>query len=141
MKPVNIMKKAIIPILMTAMALLSVTACNFSDKTFEAIVKAANENCPENMGNGMVMTSIDFDGQSVVYNIECDENYYELSQDLATPEVKEALLDELLTSEKSDRNVRLFLSVLRKNQKGLSYHYYVPGTGMAMDVKFQPGEF
>ena len=135
------MKKALIPILLTALALVSIQSCDMSDTLLKAAIKQANEQCPNDMGDGMAMTGIAYDGQYVIYSIECDGEDYYLEQDLVTPEVKQASIDELLTKEVSDKNVKTFLGLVRKANAGIIYHYYVPDSEMEMDVKIEPGEF
>ena len=135
------MKKVLIPIIITALALVSIQSCDISEKLFQEVIKQANEQCPNDMGDGMVMTGIAYDGQNVVYSISCDaENYY-LEQELVTPEVKQASIDELLTKEASDKNVKTFLTFVRKVKAGIVYHYYVSDTDQTMDVYLEPGEF
>ena len=135
------MKKVLIPILLTAIAVLSVQSCNMGEAVLQAAIKAANEQCPNNMGDGMVMTEIGYDGQNVVYSISCDAETYYLEQDLVTDEMKQSMIDELLTNEASDKNVKTFLTLVRKADAGITYQYYVPGTDQTMDVTLEPGDF
>ena len=135
------MKKVLIPILLTAIALLSVQSCNMGEAVLQAAIKAANEQCPNDMGDGMVMTEIGYDGQNVVYSISCDAETYYLEQDLVTEEMKQSMIDELLTNEASDKNVKTFLTLVRKANAGITYHYFVPGTDQTMDVAIEAGEF
>ena len=135
------MKKVLIPILLTAIALLSVQSCNVGEAVLQAAIKAANEQCPNDMGDGMVMTEIGYDGQNVVYSISCDAETYYLEQDLVTAELKQSMIDELLTNEASDKNVKTFLTIVRKSNAGITYHYFVPGTDQTMDVVLEAGEF
>lgn len=135
------MKKVLIPILLTAIAVLSVQSCNVGEAVLQAAIKAANEQCPNDMGDGMVMTEIGYDGQNVVYSISCDAETYYLEQDLVTEEMKQSMIDELLTNEASDKNVKTFLTLVRKANAGITYHYFVPGTDQTMDVTIEAGEF
>ena len=134
------MKKVLLPILITALALMSIPSCNLTEKILQAAVEQANESCPNDMGDGLVMTGLTYDGQDVVYSIECDGEMYYLEQELVTPDLKQTTIDELLAKEASDENLQAFLTLVRRAKAGIVYHYYIPDTEMEMEVKIEPDE-
>ena len=135
------MKKVLLSILLTAFALLSIPSCNMSGTLLQVAVEKADESCPNDIGDGLTLTGLKYDGQNVIYSFECDAEEYYLEQDLVTPELKQATIDELLTKEKADENLQAFLSLVRKAKAGIIYHYYTSTPGMEMDVTLEPGDF
>lgn len=135
------MKKALILLAITALAAVSFTACNPSEIFIKAIVKNADKQYPEDMGDGLTMQSIEYDGKYVTYTIEGDEDLYSFSQDLVTPELKKDMISSLYDLSLDDGNVVEFLNVLRKHNKGIIYSYYTLDPYSEMEVVLEPGEF
>lgn len=134
------MKKIFLPILLTALALASIQSCNMSEVMLQAAVEKANESCPDDIDDDMVLAGMAYDGQYVVYSIECDGEKCVLDQVFVTPELRQTTIDELLANEASDENLQAFLSLVRKAKAGIIYHYYIPDTEMEMEVKIEPDE-
>lgn len=118
---------------------LSVSSCGNGTKVvIQAEVSATNLRCPMDMGNGLTLTKVEFEGLYIVYYIKgTDEMYF--SQDNVTPEMKEQLVQSLLMKSESDASAKKFMEALKKENVGIIYHY-LNSSNMVMDVVIEARE-
>lgn len=131
------MKKSII---MTAIAAVCIilTSCNPAETIINANVKVANAQCPIDLGSGLKITSLEYTGLYVIYNVQGDDTMYSFSQANATEEIKEQLIASLQSQAMIDDGVRKFIKALREKGVGVIYHYFTSST--VMDVVIESYE-
>lgn len=124
------MKKYVF-LFLTAIALcLSVASCSNNPKALiQAETTAANLQCPQDIGNGLTMTKVEYTGLYIVYYFKGSDGMY-FSQDNVTAEVKNQIVQTLRLQAENDASIKNLLSALKKAGVGMIYHYYVSDSFM-----------
>jgi hypothetical protein len=125
------MKKCFLLFVAAIAILFSVTSCsNGSQTIIQAQAIAANRSCPMEIGNGLTLTKVSYEGRYVVYSYKGEGLYF--SQENVTPEMKAQIAQSLQIQAQSDPNTKKFIEALKKENVGLIYHYY--NSDSVMDV-------
>lgn len=105
----------------------------------ETIVSAANKQCPQSFGDGLVMTKVYLEDGYVIYGYEYDSNVLDVSAIDA-----DALKEQLASAVKlmfNDFSGKQFFNVLKEKNAGLKYTYTPAGSEDAVyTVVFEPEE-
>ena len=117
------MKKYLVFLLVTLVVCFSVTSCVNNTQTIQAEANAANRQCPQDLGNGLTLTKVDFEGRYVVYYIKGTEDM-SFCQDDATPEMKYQIVRTLQIQAQNNESMKKFIEALKKENIGVLYHYY-----------------
>lgn len=137
--------KNIVRILSTLVLALCVTI-NFSScdkKTqLEIGVAAANADCPMDCGGGMVITSIEIDGDNVVYYCSVDEYESGIAdiQDLDNPFVKAAMVETMSQNKAYDKDVQTFMQALKETGTDIIFRFVGIHTGDVVNIFINPYE-
>lgn len=131
--------KRYIVVLMAAIAIcFSVTSCGNGSRTFiQAQATATNLKCPQDVGNGLTLVSVEFGGLYLVYSYKGEGMYF--SQNNVTPEMKNQIIQALQTQAQSDLSTKKLIEALKKENVGIIYHYF-NSSDMVMDVVIEARE-
>ena len=137
--------KAIKNILMTSAVIICTMLCLFSCTSKDALtiaVEACADECPMDLGNGLVMTDITIENGDVVYYYEMDEDYYEIAGIIAEPLIQESMKTALLESLESntDPDLENFLLIARKSNADIIYRYKGNKSGDGFDIVIDNSE-
>ena len=84
-------------------------------------IKEANNNMPEDLGDGLTMKSIRLKDANLVYTIECDEDEVSIeSLKLAKKEMKTAMVDMV---KEGDDDIIFICKALVRTNRGMDYKY------------------
>ena len=130
--------KAIKNILMTSAVIICTMLCLFSCTSKDALtiaVEACADECPMDLGNGLVMTDITIENGDVVY-------YYEIAGIIAEPLIQESMKTALLESLESntDPDLENFLLIARKSNADIIYRYKGNKSGDGFDIVIDNSE-
>ena len=132
-----IMKRFLLAVI-TALSLMTVSSCNFSEKFIQLSLDQVKASCPMDVDDGLTMTDVNLIDGYVTYVYQCDENVYDF--DVLTsqkPVVKEAVMAELKGQAETDKNVKAFLAALKQSKTGLIYQYNIPGAEAPVEVQVE----
>jgi hypothetical protein len=137
--------KAIKNILMTSAVIACTMLCLFSCTSKDMLsiaVEACAEECPMDLGGGLVMTDVTIQNGDVVYLYEMDENSYDIASIKSDPItqalMKEAMLEELNNS--SDKSLHDFIKIVRKSNADIIYRYVGSESGKGFDIVINNSE-
>lgn len=118
------MKKHFCLILIAIFTCITFTSCvNGSKAIIQAEATAANLRCPMDMGAGLTLVKVEFEGIYVTYYVKgTDEMYF--SKELITPEMKNQIVQAMQVQAQSDSSAKKFLAALKKENVGIIYHYF-----------------
>ena len=125
----------------TALSLLAVSSCNFSEKFIQLSIDQVKASCPMDVDEGLTMTDVNLIDGYVTYVYQCNEDVYDY--DVLTnqkPAVKEAVIAELKGQAETDKNVKAFLAALKQSETGLIYQYNIPGADAPVEVQIEHTE-
>lgn len=131
--------KRFIVVLMAAIAIcFSVTSCGNGSRAFiQAQATATNLKCPQDVGNGLTLVSVEFGGLYLVYSYKGEGMYF--SQNNVTPEMKNQIIQALQAQAQSDSSTKKLIEALKKENVGIIYHYF-NSSDMVMDVVIEARE-
>ena len=90
--------------------------------SLEEIVEMANEDLPETIDEGLIMTKIVIEGNYLVYICSVDEDEYDIDMIRESKnEVKKSIKKELLNPNDSD--IQYIRRMCKKYHKGIAYRY------------------
>ena len=113
------MKKVVL--LMFAM-LLMLGCAGSAEEQLKAEIESYQQELPEIMGNGLVMTDCQLLPNEVLYICEMDENYYSLEDSREIRQfLKEAISEGFI--EEQDEDVKEMLRLCIETDRGVSYRY------------------
>lgn len=93
-----------------------------SSISLEEIVEVANEDLPETIDEGLIMTKIVIEGNYLVYICSVDEDEYDIDMIRESKnEVKNAIKKDLLNPNDSD--IQYTRRMCKKYHKGIAYRY------------------
>lgn len=117
--------------------------CNSTEETvpeevLEAQVEMTNAQCPMQVDLGMVITHLSIEGDCVVYNVECDENYYSIETIRSNKELaKQGIKNSIDTN---DPTMSMFIKICKDAEKGIAYKYIGNTSGDACIIKISISE-
>lgn len=127
------MKKTLTLFISAIVLCFSIASCvDSSQAIIQAEATAANLQCPRDMGSGMTLTKVDYEGLYVVNYIMGSDDLCFFSQDLVTDEMKSKMVQSLQLQAQTQPSVKKFLEALKKEGVGIIYHYTTSNS--AMDV-------
>lgn len=130
------MKKFVAVFLSAIVICFSVASCVNSPKAIiQAEATAANLQCPKDMGKGLTLTKVEFEGLYVVNYIKGSDDLYSFSQDLVTDEMKNQIVQTLQLQAQSQPSVKKFIEALKKENVGIIYHYNTSNSVMDVVVE------
>lgn len=133
------MKKNLTLLVAVIAVLFSATSCgNGSKAIIQAQAIAANSMCPMEMGGGLTLMKVEYEGLYVVYSYKGEGMCF--SQENVTPEMKNKIVQSLQTQAQSDATTKRFIDALKKEKVGIIYHYY-DVSGSVMDVVVEARDF
>lgn len=113
-------------LLMATLAFVAVSCKSDSDRAkneLEKMAKEANEDCPFSIGMVGEITSIEFDGQNLVFYASADEDFVDLDVLEQNPELaKEGAFQSLFSNADAD-NTKKLMEELEKANAGLRVVY------------------
>jgi hypothetical protein len=84
-------------------------------------IKEADNNMPEDLGDGLTMKSIRLKDANLVYTIECDEDEVSIEAlKLAKKEMKTAMIDMV---KEGDDDIIFICKALVRTNRGMDYKY------------------
>lgn len=107
-------------------------------ESVEDVAAEADEMCPLDMGNGMIVNSVYVEGNYMVYEYVVDESNYNLDV-MAANARSEAQRRNLLLSFMTD-DMRDLVELLIDERKSLMYRYFGDVTEDCVEVKFSVSE-
>lgn len=110
-------------VLLAAITVFGVTSCGKS--ALEKDIEVSREDCPINIGvPGMSVTDIYLDGNNVVYEVEVDEDIYDLDELESMKHILAQTMAEALEEEKDfDPDYYTFLKLVTDENKNVVYRY------------------
>lgn len=127
------MKKTLLLFLSVIVVCISIASCvNSPQAIIQAEATAANLQCPQDMGNGMTLTKVEFEGLYVVNYIKGSDDIYSFSQELVTDEMKNQIVQALKQQAQSQPQVKKYIEAMKKENVGIIYHYSTSNS--VMDV-------
>ena len=137
--------KAIKNILMTSAVIACTMWCLFACTSKDALtiaVEASAEQCPMDLGNGIVMTDITIENGKVVYSYEMDEKRYDIASLKSDPIILELMKVALLEQIKGnvDPDMENFLFIARKFNAGIIARYAGSESGNGFDIVIDSSE-
>lgn len=125
------MKKVVL--LMFAM-LLMLGCAGSAEEQLKAEIESYQQELPEIMGNGLVMTDCQLLPNEVLYICEMDENYYGLEDSREIRQfLKEAISEGFI--EEQDEDVKEMLRLCIETDRGVGYKYVGDQTGNTIIVR------
>jgi len=110
---------------------------DMNERLLKITIKAADEACPTDMGDGMSMQSVKLSGDDVVYTFMLDENLYNinlLKQNLG--QFKDAALKDAISDEDSRDEIKLIYD----NKKNMVYQWVGDQTRTNYSLKISNAE-
>lgn len=117
------------------LCLLTLAFSSCQKTSIQAIALIANQQCPIEVEEGLVVTNIMYQNNSLCYICRVDEDYYdidELSQSQST--THDSLVDYLISENESDDEVSALLNVCKSSGVNIVYRYVGATTGKSFDV-------
>ena len=125
------MKKVVL--LMFAM-LLMLGCAGSAEEQLKAEIESYQQELPEIMGDGLVMTDCQLLPNEVLYICEMDENYYGLEDSREIRQfLKEAISEGFI--EEQDEDVKEMLRLCIETDRGVGYKYVGDQTGNTIIVR------
>lgn len=108
--------------------------------SIEEIIDAANEDLPETIDEGMVLTRMIIEGNYIVYIYKVDPDIYDIDYIRENKSVvKRQIKSEILNS--NDFDIKTFVKTCKKYHKGLAYRYVSVESGDYCTVYINQNEF
>lgn len=102
-------------------------------------VRVANAECPRTIEDGIVIESIELEGENVVYKCVMDETMYSVDMIQANySEAKSGILNYL--QDASDPGIRDFKKLCKDSNVGIIYRYVGDKSKKHCDVSVSPDE-
>ncbi len=108
--------------------------------SIEEIIAAANEDLPETIDEGMILTRMIIEGNYIVYIYKVDPDIYDIDYIRENKnKVKKQIKSEILNSD--DFDIKTFVKTCKKHHKGLAYRYVSMESGDYCTVYINQNEF
>ena len=108
--------------------------------SIEEIINAANEDLPETIDEGMILTKMILEGKYIVYIYKVDPDIYDIDYIRENKnKVKNQIKSEILNSD--DFEIQAFVKTCKKYHKGLAYRYVSEESGDNCTVYINQNEF
>lgn len=117
------MKKSITLFTIVIVFCLSIASCDRSQAIIQAEVTASNLQCPQDLGDGLSLTKVEYEGRYVVHYYKGSDDIYSFSQDLVTDEMKSQIIQTLELQAQLQPSVKKYIEALKKENVGIIYHY------------------
>ncbi len=101
--------------------------------TLQLVVSAMRAACPEDLGDGMVITSVYDNGTDVIIYIEVPDYMIDALDDLSYYELKASLREEMQTEDMKE-----IVETCIANNRGFVYHYVGRSSYKKLDVRLSP---
>lgn len=109
-----------------------------SSTSIENVIKYANEDLPETIDEGMILTKIVLEGDYVVYIVSIDEDVYDINEiNKKKNEIKKEIKSTLITD---DSDIASFLKICKNYNKGIAYRYIGSDTHKTVTVYIEQSE-
>lgn len=116
------MKKSITLFTIAIVFCLSIASCvDRSQAIIQAEVTASNLQCPQDLGDGLSLTKVEYEGRYVVHYYKGSDDIYSFSQDLVTDEMKNQIIPLELQAQLQP-SVKKYIEALKKENVGIIYH-------------------
>lgn len=117
------MKKYLILFMAVIALVFATSSCGNNPQTIIRMQTIAeNRSCPQDLGGGLTLVNVEFEGLYMIYNIKGEGLYF--SQKNATPEMKDQIVQTLQTNAQIDAATKKLLTALIDAKVGIIYHYY-----------------
>ena len=94
----------------------------------------ARKTLPKDLGNGMMLTTIEVEGDYIAYTTECNEKILDIDVLNSRKElVKKGIVESLTGSSKSQ--MQFFLKICKIAKKGLAFKYVGKESGKVCQVE------
>ena len=114
--------------------LLMLGCAGSAEEQLKAEIESYQQELPEIMGNGLVMTDCQLLPNEVLYICEMDENYYSLEDSREIRQfLKEAISEGFI--EEQDEDVKEMLRLCIETDRGVGYKYVGDQTGNTIIVR------
>lgn len=104
-------------------------------KYMENLVNKENSSCPQDLGDGLVMTGVKIENDAVIYSYDCDPEQVDLAAIKADPSAAKKSVGELFSDPAMSATIRQMV------EAGYSLTYlYSDGKGLVVPVTFNRAE-
>lgn len=123
----NLVKKSYGLVLLCSLSLLMVLISSCQQSKLKAVIAVANKQCPIDMGEVGTVTSITYDGDNVVYTLNMNENFTDISVLKDNPEsMKESI--KIMFGNPS-KEVKQLLELVAECNAGLEMRFVGKDSG------------
>ncbi len=124
MKKITSIFHASIVAAVATIAIASFSSCQeMSSMTIEAAVESYNEECPIDMGDGLIMDRVYTSGNNVVFSYKTEDYNVILGLKILGNEAKELVMDELRQVHSNDKGTQLLVDLCIEAKYNIVYKY------------------
>ncbi|MDE6272588.1 MAG: hypothetical protein K2M31_06235 [Muribaculaceae bacterium] len=107
-------------------------------RALQSGIRQANQEFPQKIEEGLIVTEMSMEGDFVVYEVEVDEDVYDIDNLSSNRKNMRAPMLEFLNS--SDPQIILLKNMCIKAEKGIAYKYVGDTTGKSFYIRFSCDE-
>lgn len=104
----------------------------------EIMITSTNTQCPMQIENGMIMSSVSLEGNNFVYNYSVDENLVSIEAIKQNKSAVKANIKQILSS--NDMTVKQMVKICKEANTGIVYRYIGDVSGDVCIIKFSSSE-